>query len=263
MLVYELSLRSKLVLQKRVIFALIMREIRTRFGEYQLGYAWVILEPLAHVAVYSVMFMSIRQRDFHGVSVPIFVIMGVIPWLLFRKGMGESMDAIRANRGLFNHRQVRPFDAIFTRVLLEGIIYTTVFFILIGCAYWFGFENFEVDLLPILGLFFLLMCCAFNMGMFTCVMASLYKESRKFIKVGLKPLYFISGIFFTIEMIPEEGRAFLLWNPILHASDLLKGIMIPRYESPASWEYLIAINLVFMPFVIMLYRINIERLLRQ
>lgn len=47
---------------RRLIFALFLREIRTRFGKYQLGYAWALLEPVSSIAVLLLVFLAPRTR---------------------------------------------------------------------------------------------------------------------------------------------------------------------------------------------------------
>ena len=43
------------------------------------------------------------------------------------------------------------------------------------------------------------------------------------VPIVLRPLYFISGIFFSVEVIPADYRPWLLWNPVLHALEIIRG----------------------------------------
>ncbi len=65
--------RSSLEVQKSVLFALLMRELKTRFGR-NLGYAWALLEPTAPVLVLTAIFSYILKRTFPGIVFPGFFI---------------------------------------------------------------------------------------------------------------------------------------------------------------------------------------------
>ncbi len=257
------TFKASFVLNRRVVFALMMRELKTRFGEYHLGYAWAILEPLAHVAILSFMFSTIRQRQFYGhIEAPVFVILGIIPFFLYRNVLTKCMDAIKSNQGLFDHRQVKPLDTILARTIIEIVIHVVTFTLfLMGCS-WLGYIVPMPNILEVIGIFILLSILSFNAGLLAAVCGTIYKETRKFIRVTQRPMYFISGVFFTIEMLPEEARIYLLWNPLLHALDFLKDAFIPTYDSPASWEYLIGFTISTTILALTAYRASLSRLMR-
>ena len=68
-----------LLVQTRVIGALVLREMRVRYGRSQLGYIWAILEPAAYVAAMTTMFSYLNQPPPFGASMPLFFALGIIP----------------------------------------------------------------------------------------------------------------------------------------------------------------------------------------
>lgn len=98
--------RSGLEVQQAAVKALFLREIKTRFGKYRLGYLWAVLEPAAHLLVLLTIFGFIMHRTMPDISFPVFLLNGLIPYFLFSNIATRSIGAIEANQGLFNYRPV-------------------------------------------------------------------------------------------------------------------------------------------------------------
>jgi capsular polysaccharide transport system permease protein len=79
-----------------IIHALLLREIKTRFGLYRFGIVWALAEPLATVVVLSVIFGLRSRFTAQGVEFPIFIATGIIPFILFRTMITRGMTAITA-----------------------------------------------------------------------------------------------------------------------------------------------------------------------
>ncbi|PJF20533.1 MAG: phosphate ABC transporter permease, partial [Phototrophicales bacterium] len=132
--------RSSLVVTRDVIFALYLRELKARFGLYRLGLAWALLEPVAVIAILSTIKSMWFGDSVQGIEYPIFFMLGFMGYQIFNKLTNQAAASINANRGLFNFRQVRPIDAIASRVLLEVVIDVFVFGFLALGFLWLGFD---------------------------------------------------------------------------------------------------------------------------
>lgn len=205
-----------------VLGALVFRELKTRFGQYHLGYLWAVAEPLAHVLVLSVIFGVRSPTTAGGVDFPMFLATGIIPYLLFRSMVGRGMGAIEGNRALFVYRQVRPFDALVARAVLETVIYGIVFVVFMAGAGWLGYDVSVQDPLTVLAVFLALGLLGLGLGALACVLASTLPDIAQIVPILLRPFYLISGIFFSVDRVPGEFRDYLLWNPILHALEILR-----------------------------------------
>ncbi|NRB41803.1 MAG: ABC transporter permease, partial [Pseudomonadales bacterium] len=133
-------MRSSWQIQQAVIKALLGRELKTRFGGFKLGYAWVLMEPLAQILVLVVVFSAISRAGFQGVDFALFFAAAILPFNLFSTIFSGGSNAVQANQGLFTYRQVKPFDAFFTRLILEVAITIVTFFVLLMLYAWWGFD---------------------------------------------------------------------------------------------------------------------------
>lgn len=254
--------RSGFEVQKAAVKALFLREMKTRFGKFRLGYLWAPLEPLFHMLVMITIFGYLMERTMPDISFPVFFINGVVPYLLFSHISKRSISALESNKGLFNYRPVRPIDTIIARTLLEsfisGIIYTLLMTLL-----WLIGEDIQLNnLLLLFSVWGLLIIFSFSVGLIFMVVSCLYPETEKLIPIILRPLYFISCIMYSIHHIPVDYQPYVLWNPIVHIVEISRECVVNSYKvDNVSISYLASCTLVILFFSLALYRTNEEVML--
>jgi len=223
-------MRSAWQIQKSVVFALFLRELKTRFGTYKFGYFWMLLEPMAHVVVMSVLFSYIRGRSLFGIDFPVFIVTGIVPFLLFKNIALRVMDGVNANRALFAYRQIKPMDTFVARTLLDTFLaLATAALILLGMA-WVGLEVPFRDPFSVVAIMAILVLMGLGLGMILCIVVKYLPEAKTLIRIAFLPLYFLSGIIFPITKVPQEFLPYLLWNPVLHAIELMRAAFFDQYH---------------------------------
>lgn len=243
-------------IQKAVIFSVFVRELNTRFGRYQLSYLWAILEPLALVLVLSAVRMVFGRSDIAGLPFPVFFASGIIGYLLFNRIANTSLGAIEANLGLFNYQRVKPADVFTARALLELIIALGTAAILFPGLYWAGFTFTWNDTLMVIAVVLCLFAFSAGVGLVLCILGPLWQESKKVVPVAIRPLFFVSGVFFPANALPEGLREYALINPLLHSLELLREAMFLDYQShEGSLFYLFCWALGSLLFGLCVYRL--------
>lgn len=248
---------------RRSVMALFFREIRTRFGKYQLGYAWALLEPVSSIGILLLIFSSLGARDHSGITFPVFLGVGVVVNSLFVEISNRSIKAMEANSALFNYRPIRPIDTIFSRALLETMLHLAILGTLLTLYFiWTGNVQISIDFPLLLSSFVLISLFSCGVGTVFMLVTDAYTDAEKILPLLTRPLFFISGIFFSIDTISVEYRPILLWNPIFHAITLVRESVAPNYKVPeASLLFLAGSALSIMSFSLLLYRVK-ERYLR-
>ncbi|MGL4507354.1 MAG: ABC transporter permease, partial [Aeromonas sobria] len=209
--------RTSLQVLRDVTFGLLIRELKTRFGSYRLGYAWALLDPLLMISAFSVIVGLRGHSGFGGAPAPLFIAASYLPFLFFKDVVNKLQSAVSANMGLFCYRQVTPFATFIARFVLEVMVGMVVGCILVLGLLWFGFDAIPADpLLVILG-YLLLMVFSFSLGIVFCVLVSLVPEANKFLNLLMMPLMFISCVMFPLATIPAQYQHWFLWNPLVHA----------------------------------------------
>ena len=103
----------------RVLFALVVREMNTKFGRSYGGYIWAIAEPLGGVMLLNLAFSLTVRRPPLGTNFPLFYATGIVPFFLFTGVSGAVASAVATNRGLLHYPVVSPLDAVFGKFILE------------------------------------------------------------------------------------------------------------------------------------------------
>jgi ABC-2 type transport system permease protein/capsular polysaccharide transport system permease protein len=112
--------RRSLQIQSRVIWALLMREVLTRYGRHNIGFLWLFVEPMMFTLGVTALWTA--TKSVHGSDLPIeaFAITGYSAVLLWRNMPARCIDSVEPNRSLLFRRNVRVIDIFFSRILLEA-----------------------------------------------------------------------------------------------------------------------------------------------
>ena len=98
--------------QRRVLGALFLREIQIRWGRRNLGFAWIIAEPLIFAFPVIIMWSYIRAPFEHGVPLIALVWSGYLPLLMFRHTTSQALYVIRSNGAMLYRHELRELDAV-------------------------------------------------------------------------------------------------------------------------------------------------------
>lgn len=252
--------RTSLQIMKDSVYALMMRELKTRFGAKKLGYFWAIVEPAAQASIMAIMFSLIGRSSLAGVPVALFMISGLMPFKFFSKLMPQLASSVQANKALFTYRQVSVIDPLITRLIIEVVTYILVFCIILAVMAWIGFDVGMQDFLAFLMINLLLISLGLGMGLLLCVASAYWEDTTKVVAMVMTPMFMISGIFFTATMIPQKYLYLVDWNPIFHIIELIRQAMFVGYTSPVGdWQFVAFCALLTNSAGLMLYQVSRQR----
>ncbi len=243
-------------IQRSVIFACFIREINARFGRLQFGYFWALAEPIMYILVSSLIRGRFTGAPHAGLPTMVFFTSGVLPFLLFRNIVNGSVSVIENNMSLFNYQRVKPIDVFLARAMVDLMTKFAVGAILFTGFYLAGirvtFNSFLLSLAA-LGTLLALAC---GMGLIALIIGPLWPDSKKVVHAINRPLLFVSGVFFTASSIPQALRDWALYNPLVHAFELLRGALFVDYTShEGSWTYLLSWTIGSLLVGLIVYRL--------
>ncbi|HYZ42197.1 MAG TPA: tetratricopeptide repeat protein [Stellaceae bacterium] len=217
--------------QGRVIYALIIRETRTRFGDSALGYGWALLEPVMHILMLSLVFAVLMHgRPPIGDHFFIFYYTGIIPYHLFVHTSTNMTYAITSNGSLLQLPLVGTFDVLMARALLELLTDALVAVILLAGFGAMGLGVMPQDVAAVMVSLLAVWLLGVGCGFVNAVVNAFTKSWDKIWAQLMRLLYFCSGIFYVPGMMPDWVRDILAWNPILHAVDWFRSGFFREYE---------------------------------
>ena len=217
--------------QLRIIYALMMRETRTRLADAKLGYGWALLEPVLHILMLSLVFaVMMRGRPPIGEKFFIFYYTGIIPYHLFVHTSSSMTYAITSNGPLLQLPPVSTFDVIVARGLVEVVTDVVVAIILLAGFFAVGRGLLPHDLPALSASVVAVALLGCGIGFINAVINAFFKSWDKIWVQLTRALYFCSGIFYVPGMMPDWIRDILAWNPVLHAVGWFRSSFFPEYE---------------------------------
>ncbi|PMG75688.1 ABC transporter [Shewanella sp. 10N.286.51.B7] len=230
-----------------VIFAIFLREIKSKFSD-KLGVSWAVAQPVSFIFVLSYIRGSIDGGDTHTLPTFVFMLYGMICIQLFLTTLTSTSGSIKKNKQLFTFRQVQPIASVIAVALFELINKVAVIGVLAIIMYLFKIEILIYDPLRILAYLICIWLLATSIGMLFALVRAFIPETDKIRTLLQRPLFFISGVFFSLQDLPEKIWIFFQWNPILHAIELSRFAAYPGYNALGVSElylFLVTITLTF------------------
>lgn len=216
------KLHASWSIQVGVIHALMIRELVTRFGRENIGFLWIMAEPLLFAGLVGFIWTFTHGPTEHGVSVIAFVATGYIPITLFRHCVARSTAIFTANNSLMYHRQIKIVDFIFSRFLIEllGSMMAYLFMAVVLISF---------DAFPIpadMGLFlagwmlYALFC--FSICMIIAPLSEMSDVMEKFVPVTTYIMIPFSGLFYMLSWLTPKAREFLLLSPFVTGMEMMR-----------------------------------------
>lgn len=240
----------------RVLFAMVVRETGTKFGRSYGGYLWAIAEPLGGILMLTLVFSFAFRTPPLGSNFAIFYATGVIPFMLFNNVSRSVASAVATNRGLLRYPVVTPLDTVFSKFILDFLSMFMVASILYpGLILFFGLEvNFDAASAALS--FILAGALGLGVGTLNCVLFGFFPTWRNVWNVLTRPLFLMSGMFYTFQSLPAAAQEVLWWNPLIHVVGLMRAGFYGSYEaSYASPAYVLGVaGVVFVTGAYLLRR---------
>ncbi|HZL93683.1 MAG TPA: ABC transporter permease [Vicinamibacterales bacterium] len=251
--------RTPLQVQRDVIYALLIREVSSKFGKSRASFLWVLFEPVAHLVFPLAMFGFAFERTLPGIDYPVFLVYGFLPFLLFKTICLQTMEGARVNRGLMSYRQVLLMDVFVANALASCSVEAMVFAVVLTGVAMLGFDVLPSWPMELGGVLALTVLFAFGLGLLFGALTSVVPDAKSVVRVLFIPLYFLSGILFPISRFPEEWVQWLAINPVLHLVEMSRGAAVAHYVPMRlmSLEYVAAVTVVSLFIGLALYRLRV------
>jgi capsular polysaccharide transport system permease protein len=216
------SIRQGWHIQTRVIQALIIRELTTRFGRENIGFRWVMAEPLLFAVLVGLLWRFEKGPQEHGVNIIAFVATGYLPLVMFRSTVLRAMGSFAANSSLMYHRQVKIIDLILVRFFVEMIGHLMAY-LFIGTVL-FALDQFPWphDLGFLLLGFSYYALFSLTVAMVVAPLSELSEVLEKIMPVTTYLMVPFSGAFFMAEWLTPNVKAAVLWSPPVHAMEMMR-----------------------------------------
>jgi capsular polysaccharide transport system permease protein len=235
------GLRACLRTQSRVIGALMLREAMSRYGHENLGFFWLMVEPLLLTLGVTVTWLAMDQTRGTGVAVVPFILSGYTIITFWRHVVGQANRSLRHNVGLLFHMNVRAFDIILARVVLEAAGILAAFFIAYIPLTLFGLMEPMSDPLVLLGAWFLMAWFTFAVALIVAALTEISHPVEYFIPPLMYLLISVQGTFYMVSWLPDAYQKAVLWVPLVHLNEMFRaGLFPPQIRTSWNAWYVVA-----------------------
>jgi len=208
--------------QIRVIYALMIRELNTRFGRENIGFLWIMVEPLLFAGLVGLIWHWTKGSEEHGITVIAFAASGYIPLTVFRHGVSRSVSAFTANGSLLYHRQIKVLDFILSRFLIEVLGGMMAYLFMIVILVSFGEIPIPQNVGELIVGWFLYTAFCFSLCLIITPLSEMSDVVEKLIPVLTYIMIPISGLPYMVSWMTPSVREVLLWSPFVNGMEIMR-----------------------------------------
>jgi capsular polysaccharide transport system permease protein len=243
---YEtISFWNSLQTQKRIVGALVMREILTRFGRHNIGFMWLFVEPMLFTLGVLALWTSLGN---HSMILPIvaFSVSGYSAIIVLRNTISRCGNAIEPNKALMHHRNVRVVDLFISRIVIEVMGVSVSFLVLSSLLVLLGLMQPPVDLLKVLGAWFMLCWLTLGVSFLFGSLFTLSETADRIWHVASYLFFPLAGPMYMVHWLPQALQPYALMLPTVHCTELLReGLFGNSVTAHYDLMYLVQCNLAF------------------
>lgn len=218
-----------------------IRELVTRFGRENIGFLWMMVEPLLFAGMVGLLWRYMKGPEEHGVSIVAFVASGYIPLTFFRHAVMRSTRVFTANGSLLYHRQIKVLDFIFVRFLIEAIGSMMAFLFIGTILLVLGEFPVPADLGPLLGGWSLYCLFVLSLCLVLAPLSEMSEVIEKLMPVTLYIMIPFSGVFNMVSWLAPKYQPAMLYSPFVSPMELMRyGIFGERVN--AIWDVTVPVT---------------------
>ncbi|KAF0206720.1 MAG: capsular polysaccharide transport system permease protein [Methylocystaceae bacterium] len=226
------KLAEKIAEFRRIIGAVLIQDIRTRFGHSHMGYLIAIAWPLSHIGVIMLGFLLRTVIAPVGDSPTMFVGTGVVPYILCLYPARLLAMAIPQNRQLLNIPLIQPLHLIFSRCILETLNAVIVLALFMSVVALFDVDVLPTDNVEAAKAIGAAVFLGIGLGFFNVVMCAIVGlYFLVFFVLLMVGLYVFSGVFMPPMGMPESIREYMAYNPLLQLVEWLRSAYYTSYDT--------------------------------
>jgi lipopolysaccharide transport system permease protein len=218
-----------------LLMNLTRREVKGRYSQTLFGVAWAIAQPLATMAVFTLVFARLANLSENGVPYPVFVYAGLVPWFFFLNSVNSGTMSLIQYRNIVTKtyfpREIIPLSQVCSRLLDFAAAATLV-------AAMMAYYNVSVTrwVLLVPGLFVLLVALTIAVTLLTSAVNVFYRDVSPVVQIGLQLWLYVTPIAYSFARVPIQWRTWIAINPLSGIIEGFRSAIV--YGRAPDWSLL-------------------------
>ncbi|GAB2685785.1 ABC transporter permease [Thalassiella azotivora] len=262
-----MSVLQDAVASRELLLNLTMREVRGRYKRTLLGNLWSLINPLATMLIYTVVFglllrVQVPPGEKTGIDVfALWLLCGLVPWTFFSGGITAGLDSVVGNANLVKKVYFPREVLVGSAVLALGVTFCTEMLVLVVALLLFGSEL--LVWIPLVLVFMLLLLCfALGLGMLLAVANVYFRDTRHFTTIALQVWFYLTPILYPLPYVRQAEEALAerlgrsvpleqLWglNPVEHFVSAFRAMLYDNV-APAADDVLWCVGAAAVSLVV-------------
>ena len=237
---------SELWLYRELLYFLTLRDVKVRYKQTLMGLAWVIIQPLGTMLIFTLVFNRFVRLDAGPLPYPLFALSGLLLWLFFANAVTNSTNSLISNANLIT-KVYFPRMFIPAASVGAGLVDLAVaFLLLIAMFFYYGMTpTLNILLLP---LFILLMTLlAFAVGLLSAALTVKYRDLRHALPFIIQLWMFASPVIYPVSVVPERWKWLLTINPV---AGIIEGFRAALTGQTFNWMHLAAAAVITLALLV-------------
>ncbi|MGE0628494.1 MAG: ABC transporter permease [Hyphomicrobiaceae bacterium] len=239
------NLRTGFRAQRRILVALMIRDMMLRYGRNNLGFLWVILEPMILTVAVLLLFSVVKSAYEHGAHVISMVFTGYMAITMYRHTTNQGVRMLHRSIAILFHRNVTTIDVFLARVIMEGIGTTAALVTVYGVLWATKTVEGLYDPGKLVAAWFLLWWYCSSVALIITAITEFSETMERFVQPFQYIMVPLSGVFFLVDWLPEHARRIILFNPLTNCIEFFRdgffgGSITAHYDPvyPMIWALL-------------------------
>ena len=215
-----------------LLMNLVRREIKGRYSQSFFGAGWAIAQPLATMAVFTLVFARLAQMPSGGAPYPLFAYAALVPWFFFSNSVASGTMSLITYRNIVTKtyfpREIVPLAQIGSRFV--DIAAASVLFVALMAYYGVGVGAWSA-LVPL----FLLLLLLFTIGvtLLTAALNVFYRDVNPVVQIALQLWLYLTPVAYPLDVVSARYRPFFLVNPLTGVIEGLRAVVL--FDREPEW----------------------------
>jgi lipopolysaccharide transport system permease protein len=202
------------------------RTIRGRYQQSVLGWLWAVLQPIASVAVFALVFTLFVPVDTKGIPYVLFSYTAMVPWTFFATSLTDMASSLVQNMSLVTKiyfpRETIPIAVMLAR-LLDFFIAAALIVVLLVI---FRIQSFPLGWLFLPVLILIQVVLVLGLGLASAALNVFYRDVDPLLKLVTQIWFYASPIIYPVTMVPERLRTIYYLNPMAGIIEAYRDILL-------------------------------------